>query len=244
MTLRYFLSFLFTVVVCHSSYSQTHQLEWQPELTESWYPVPEMVFKGADRDIPSDAIVLFDGSHLEYWEPANWHIQDGILTVVPGVGGITTKDAFGDVQLHIEWRIPEDVNGESQGRGNSGIFLQGLYEVQILDSYTNATYTNGQAGAIYKQYPPQVNASFPSGEWQTYDIYFEAPVFRKDGKLLKPAYMTVLHNGIFVQNHVEIKGPTIYTGLPVYEPHAEEMPLTIQGSRHDIAFRNIWIRRI
>lgn len=238
------LLLLLQVIISTSLIAQNRLLEWDPEYTETWEPVPEMVYQNNDTKIPSDALVLFNGQDLSQWETNDWYIDDGFLIVKPGTGGITTKESFGDVQLHIEWRIPEDVNGESQRRGNSGIFLQELYEVQILDSYNNTTYTNGQAGSIYKQYPPKVNASLSSGEWQTYDIYFEAPVFRKDGKLLKPAYITVMHNGVFIQNHVEIKGPTIFTGLPVYKKHSEELPIYIQGSNHNLAFRNIWIRKL
>lgn len=223
-------------------FAQTSQNEWEPSLTETWSPIPEIVSFDSEKSIPSDAILLFDGNSLSEWEPTYWYVENDLLIVKPGTGGITTKDAFGDIQLHLEWMIPDDVEGDSQRRGNSGVFLQGLYEVQILDSYSNETYTNGQAGAIYKQYAPQVNASLPSGHWQTYDIYFERPVFREDGKLLKPAYITVLHNGIFVHHNVEIKGPTVYNGLPFYEKHANKLPIYIQGSRHPIAFRNIWVR--
>ena len=231
-------------LLCTTVWGQQHSPEWQPEHTETWDPVPEKVYQNSNSNIPADATILFDGTGLSQWESNKWQIKDNLLIVEPGTGGITSKEDFGDVQLHVEWRIPKDIDGESQKRGNSGIFLQGLYEVQVLDTYNNSTYTNGQAGAIYKQYPPQVNASLPAGDWQTYDIYFEAPVFSEDGKLLKPAYMTVLHNGIFIQNHVEVKGPTIFTGLPEYEKHDPEMPLYIQGSGHNLAFRNIWIRRL
>jgi len=236
--------YLLIIVFQYSLVTAQDLPEWQPELTETWEPVPKQVFSNSESPIPSDATILFDGSDLSQWENSEWKIDNGVLHVEPGTGGITTKDSFGDVQLHVEWRIPEDVDGQSQGRGNSGIFLQGLYEVQVLDTYDNATYTNGQAGAVYKQYPPEVNASLPAGEWQTYDIYFEAPVFREDGKLIKPAFITVMHNGVYIQNHVEVKGPTILTGLPEYRKHEAELPLNIQGSRHKLAFRNIWIRKL
>lgn len=239
-----FVFYVFLIAFQSSLVTAQEVPDWQPEHTETWEPVPKQVFNNSSSIIPSDAIILFDGADLSQWEDTEWNIVDGLLLVEPRTGGITTKESFGDVQLHVEWRIPEDVDGESQGRGNSGIFLQGLYEVQVLDTYENATYTNGQAGAIYKQYPPEVNASLPAGKWQAYDIYFKAPVFREDGKLIKPAFMTVMHNGVFIQNHVEVKGPTILTGLPEYQKHEAELPLNIQGSRHRLAFRNIWIRKL
>jgi len=244
MAYRIFGVCVFQILLSLSVYAQQTTIEWQPEHTETWEPVPKQVFSNPFSSIPSDAIILFNGTDISQWEDTEWDIGDGVLIVEPETGGITTKESFGDVQLHVEWRIPKNVDGESQGRGNSGIFLQGLYEVQVLDTYENATYTNGQAGAVYKQYPPEVNASLPAGKWQAYDIYFEAPVFREDGKLIKPAFMTVMHNGVFVQNHVEVKGPTILTGLPEYQKHEAELPLNIQGSRHKLAFRNIWIRKL
>lgn len=244
MRFRIIILLVIQFVTCTTLIAQHGLPEWEPEHTEKWEPIPKMVYEDESIRIPSDALILFDGKDMSQWKANEWHVEDGLMIVEPGTGGITTKESFGDVQLHVEWLIPEDVNGESQGRGNSGIFFQELYEVQVLDSYNNSTYTNGQSGAIYKQYPPEVNASLPAGEWQTYDIYYEAPVFRTDGKLLKPAYVTVLQNGVFIQNHVEIKGPTIFTGLPSYEKHPEELPLYIQGSRHKLAFRNIWIRKL
>lgn len=244
MLLKWSLFFLLHVMLSTSLLAQNIIPDWKPEHTETWDPIPEMVYSNNEEKIPSDALILFNGSDMSHWENNDWYIDDGKLIVNPGTGGITTKESFGDIQLHIEWRIPEDVDGESQRRGNSGIFLQELYEVQILDSYNNRTYSNGQAGAIYKQYPPRVNASLPPGEWQEFDIYFEAPVFREDGKLLKPAFMTVLHNGVFIHNHVEVKGPTIFIGLPKYEKHSEMLPIYIQGSRHKLEFRNIWVRKL
>ncbi|MDZ7717191.1 MAG: DUF1080 domain-containing protein [Balneolaceae bacterium] len=244
MNIKILILFVTQILIHSTLWSQNNLSEWQPEHTETWDPVPEKVYQNQNNGIPSDALVLFDGKDMSQWESNEWQIQDDLLIAEPKTGGITTKKSFGDVQLHVEWRIPENVDGESQGRGNSGIFLQGLYEVQVLDTYDNPTYTNGQAGAIYKQYPPEVNASLPAGDWQKYDIYFEAPVFREDGKLLKPAYMTVLHNGVFIHNHVEVKGPTILTGLPSYEKHADKLPLYIQGSGHPLAFRNIWVREL
>ena len=196
-----------------------------PEKTEVWEPEPAVVDPGGHGKAPSDAIVLFDGKDLSKWTgrdgKAEWTVADGAMTVVPGSGSISTRDSFGDVQLHVEWRTPAEIVGESQGRGNSGVFLMERYEVQVLDSFENRTYSNGQAGSIYKQHIPLVNASRAPGEWQTYDIVFMAPRFRSDGSLERPATMTVLHNGVLVQNHVEIKGPTVFRGQPRYEAHAE-----------------------
>ncbi|MEX0684952.1 MAG: DUF1080 domain-containing protein [Balneolales bacterium] len=216
--------------------------DWIPELTEVWEPVPVAVMPGVENKPPSDAIVLFDGSNLDAWEGADWNLEDGIMTVNPGSGNIRTKEAFGDIQLHIEWHTPKEIVGEGQGRGNSGIFLQGRYEIQILDSYDNKTYPNGQAGSVYKQHIPLVNASIPPGEWQTYDIIFTAPIFKDDGRLAKPAYVTILHNGVLIQNHVEVKGPTKYIGLPEYEKHSEKLPIVLQDHTNHVSFRNIWVR--
>ena len=203
------------MVAVNSSSAQ----EWHPKLTEVWEPVPPIVTPGAGTAAPSDAIVLFDGAGLSAWEnvqggDAAWIVAPGALTVSPGTGDIRTRGVFGDVQLHIEWRTPAKVEGEGQGRGNSGVFFHETYEVQILDSFENVTYSNGQAGSIYKQNMPMVNASKGPGEWQTYDIVFQSPVFAEDGDLIRPAFVTVLQNGVLVQNHVEIKGHTAYIGLP------------------------------
>jgi len=198
---------------------------------------------------PSDAIVLFDGKDLSQWKsdkdggPAKWDIKDGVATV-NGTGGISTKQGFGDCQLHIEWATPTKVKGDGQSRGNSGIFLQGRYEVQILDSYENKTYFHGQAGAIYKQSAPLVNASRKPGEWQAYDIIFHAPRFDETGNLLKPATITLLHNGALIQDNVEIKGPTSRPGKPKYEPHPLKQPLALQDHKNPVRFRNIWIREL
>ncbi|MCO5238422.1 MAG: DUF1080 domain-containing protein [Chitinophagaceae bacterium] len=196
---------------------------------------------------PSDAIILFDGKDLNKWESpednhylAAWKVSDGFFTAPAGFGYIQTKRSFGDCQLHVEWRTPSPYKGKGQNRGNSGVLLQGLYEVQILDSYHNDTYADGSAGSIYKQHAPMVNVSLPPGSWQTYDIFFTAPVFKPNGDLEKPAYISVLQNGVLVQNHVEIKGTT-YVSPPVYEKH-EALPLKIQGHDSPVSFRNIWIR--
>ncbi|HVY87110.1 MAG TPA: DUF1080 domain-containing protein [Caulobacterales bacterium] len=219
-----------------------------PELTEVWTPVPARVTPGANGAPPSDAIILFDGRDLSKWESANsgearWSVSHGVITVAPGTGDIRTRESFGDVQLHIEWKppvLPADKAG--QDRGNSGIFLQERYEVQVLDTYENRTYVNGQAGAIYKQYPPLVNASLPPGQWQSYDIVYTAPRFNGH-MLVSPARITVLQNGVLVQNNVTLTGSTTYRGQPQYEAHGEA-PLRLQDHGHLVSFRNIWIRRL
>ncbi|HSR38972.1 MAG TPA: DUF1080 domain-containing protein [Phnomibacter sp.] len=219
-----------------------------PKLTEVWEPKVPVVTPGkSNADAPSDAIVLFDGKTLSQWESSKggevtWTIADGAMTVKPGSGEIRTKQGFGDCQLHIEWRTPQVVKGEGQFRGNSGIFLMGRYELQVLDSYNNTTYSNGQAGSIYKQRLPLVNASRPPGEWQTYDIIFTAPVFYEDGRVKEAARITVFHNGVLVQNNVEIWGNTQYIGVANYEKHAEKLPIALQDHGDLVSFRNIWIR--
>ena len=219
-----------------------------PEKTEVWEPVPAVVDPGRPGHPPSDAVVLFDGTDLSEWrgrdgEPG-WKVADGAMTVVPGTGNLTTKRGFGDVQLHIEWRTPAEIVGESQGRGNSGVFLMELYEVQVLDSWQNPTYVNGQAASVYKQHIPLVNASRGPGEWQTYDIIFTAPRFTDAGDLESPATVTVLHNGVLVQNHVTLEGPTVFRGAPRYEAHADRLPLMLQDHRNDVSYRNIWVREL
>ena len=218
------------------------------------YPAPKtapaIVTPGrTDADPPSDAIVLFNGKDLSHWRsedgsPAKWIIRDGYVEVKPGAGGIETIDKFADVQLHIEWATPSVVKGEGQERGNSGVFLMGRYEVQVLDSYQNETYYHGQAGAIYKQYPPLVNASRKPGEWQSYDIIFHAPHFDEMGKVVDRARMTVLHNGVLIQNNVEVYGITYHDRAPVYIPHASQESLSLQDHGNPIRYRNIWIRRL
>jgi hypothetical protein len=229
--------------------SAVAQERWKPERTEVWEPVPPVVTPGAGAAPPSDAIVLFDGSDLEQWRgrddgPAPWKVAGGAVTVVAGSGPISTRRAFGDVQLHVEWRTPKKVQGEGQGRGNSGVFLMGRYEVQVLDSYDNRTYSNGQAGAIYKQHIPLVNASRPPGQWQSYDVVFRAPRFAGDGTLERPAFFTVLHNGVLIQDHVEVEGGTVYIGPPSYEAHPAELPLVLQDHGNPVRFRNIWVREL
>ncbi len=212
---------------------------------------PPLVTAGANPgEPPSDAIVLFDGKDLSQWAsdkgngPAPWKVADGVLTVAPGSGGIHTKEGFGSAQLHIEWATPAEVKGDGQGRGNSGVFFMSTYEVQILDSFQNKTYFHGQASAIYKQHAPLVNASRKPGEWQTYDIVFEAPVFDGDGKVLKRAFFTMFHNGVLTQNHVEVMGVTAHDKPPYYEAHAAKLPLALQDHGNPMRFRNIWIRNL
>lgn len=242
-----FMKALFTLLVLCLFITCNAQ---KPEDTEVWEPVPEVITPGGTpTHAPSDAIVLFDGKDLSAWQgeegkdPA-WIVEDGAMTVVKGTGAIKTKQGFGSVQLHIEWRTPSEVVGEGQGRGNSGIFLQDQYEVQVLDSYNSKTYSNGQAGSIYKQHIPLVNACRPPGEWQTYDIIYKAPKFNGQGELVSPAYVTVIQNGVLVQNHVALKGPTQYIGKPEYKAHADKLPLQLQDHSNPVSFRNIWIREL
>jgi hypothetical protein len=220
----------------------------KPEQTEYYSPVPKVVTPGATCGAaPSDAIILFDGKNLDNWVsskdggPAQWTVSDGAMTVKKGTGPIHTKQSFGDCQLHIEWRTPSPAHGEGQDRGNSGVFLQSQYELQVLDSYKSKTYVNGQAGSIYKDSPPLVNACLPPGEWQTYDIIYQAPVFNADGSVKTPAYETVLQNGVLIQDHVPIKGKTLYIGKHYYEKHGP-LPLELQDHGHAVSYRNIWIR--
>ncbi len=208
------------------------------------WPEPKVVTPGRTAaDPPSDAIVLFDGKDLSKWKGGeDWEIKDGYA--IARKHDITTKDAFGDCQLHVEFATPEKVVGSGQGRGNSGVYLMNRYEVQILDSYDNKTYFDGQCASIYKQTPPMVNACRKPGEWQTYDIVFEAPRFTDDGTVARPAYVTVLHNGVLVQNHFELLGGTFYDQPPHYTKHAEREPLHLQFHSNPVKFRNIWIREI
>lgn len=230
------------VVISQTGYSQ------KPEDTEDWSRKPAIVDPGKKNQPPADAIILFDGKDLSKWEgdsaEARWKVLGKYMTVVRGTGIIKTKQGFGDVQLHIEWRAPRKIEGEGQGRGNSGIFLMGLYEVQVLDSYENETYYNGQAGSIYKQHIPLVNASIEPGKWQAYDIIFTAPRFNSDRSLKSPAYISVIHNGVLIQNHVELWGPTLYIGKPEYIYHEGKLPLSLQDHGNPVSYRNIWIREL
>ena len=220
------------------------QTQGDPTLTEVWEPVPAVVDASAGR-APADAIVLFDGTDLSAWH-GDWKLDEDtdVVTVAPGTGNLVTKRAFGDVQLHLEWRTPSLIEGEGQGRGNSGVFLMERYELQVLDSYENTTYSNGQAGSIYKQHIPLVNASRAPGEWQSYDVIFVAQRFRDDGTLSQPATFTVLHNGVLIQNHVTVEGTTVFIGEPEYEPHDAKAPLMLQDHTNPISYRNIWIREL
>ena len=232
----------------------------------------DRVAPGKEGTPPSDALILFDGSTLGQWQkpafeyggsmaeyaellpalkagpyttpPADWKLEKGALVVVPGTGDLVTKELFGDVQLHIEWLAPENTTKKGQDYSNSGIFFMGLYEVQILNSYDNETYSNGQAGAIYKQHIPLVNATKPPGNWQRYDIVFSTPKFSERGDLLNPARMTVFHNGVLIQNNVSLLGPTCYIGQAHYIKHPEELPILLQDHGNPVRFRNIWARKL
>jgi 3-keto-disaccharide hydrolase len=212
-------------------------------------PVVRVAPAGAPVPPPSDAVVLFDGRDLSQWlardgGPAKWAVRDGYMEVVPGAGAIHTAQGFGDVQLHVEWSAPNPPKGSDQDRGNSGVFLMERYEVQVLDSYGNATYPDGQAAAVYGQYPPLANASRAPGEWQSYDIVFHRPRFRADGTLLRPASLTVLHNGVLVQDGVALTGPTAHQRRPPYELHPDRLPLSLQDHEHPVRYRNLWLREL
>jgi hypothetical protein len=206
------------------------------------WPEPKVIDPGPPGGPPSDAIVLFDGKNLDAWKGGErWKIVGG--EAISG-GSLTSKQAFGDCQLHIEWAAPKEVRGKGQGRGNHGVKLMGRYEIQVLDSWENKTYLDGMCAALYKQRPPLVNACRPPGEWQSYDIVFTAPRFDPSGKLLKPAYITVLHNGVLVHNHVEILGTTAYDRPPKYTAHAAKLPLLLAHHGQPVRFRKIWVREI
>lgn len=231
------------------------------EDTEFYEPVPKVVTPGkTNNDPPSDAIILFNGSNLNQWvytdgtdKPVDWPVSGDVFTVKKGTSNIETKRKFNNYQLHLEWRIPANITGEGQARGNSGVFLASTgkgdsgYELQILDSYNNKTYVNGQAGSIYKQSIPLVNANKKPGDWQTYDIVWQAPTFKTDGSVNTPATVTVMFNGILVQNHVVLKGETLYVGQPVYKAYSGGAPIKLQAhgdkSEPD-SFRNIWVREL
>lgn len=252
---------LATLVSMGAALSAQQPAQPKPEDTEVWTPVPKIVTPGTtDEAPPSDAIVLFDGKTLDEWvsaqdhTPAQWVVHDGILTVkkAPGVGNIETKRSFRNYQLHVEWRVPENITGSGQARGNSGVFLASTgpgdagYELQVLDSYNNTTYVNGQAASIYKQSPPLVNPNRKPGEWQTYDIVWTAPIFNDDGSLKTPACVTVFFNGVLVQNHFELKGQTLYIGQPFYKKY-DSAPIKLQAhgdQSEPISFRNIWVREL
>jgi hypothetical protein len=242
---------LLVITLTFPALAQQKDIKLPPEATEFWEPVPRKITAGNEYHLPpSDAIVLFDGKNLNHFESIKsgktpeWTIENGYFTVKPGSGDIRTKESFGDVQLHIEWASPKVVKGEGQGRGNSGVFLMSTYEVQVLDSYESRTYSNGQAASLYKQYPPLVNATRAPGEWNAYDIIFIAPRFNADGMMVSPAKVTVFHNGVLVQNHVELRGPTEYIGIPNYRAHADALPIVLQDHGDLVSFRNIWLRKL
>ena len=214
-------------------------------------PHPAVVNPGPDRlpvAPPSDAIVLFDGRNLGQWQAGDstlprWLVRGGYVEVVPGTGTMMTRRGFGDVQLHIEWLAPPP-HGEGQERGNSGVFLMGRYEVQVLDSYHNITYADGQAAAIYGQFPPLANATRPPGHWNVYDIVFHRPRFNADGTVLQPARMTVFHNGVLVQDNVALFGGTVHMALPHYTAHPDRLSISLQDHGNRMRFRNIWVREL
>ncbi len=198
---------------------------------------------------PSDAVVLFNGKDLNGWVsakggPAKWKVGDGYFETVKGSGDIDTEQSFGDCQLHVEWAAPNPPHGEDQDRGNSGVYLMKRYEIQVLDSYVNKTYADGQAGAVYGQYPPLVNPSLPPGEWQTYDIVFHGPRFASDGSVTRLANVTLIYNGVLAQDHVQLTGPTEWESRPPYKVHPTKQPLRLQDHDHPVRFRNLWIREI
>jgi hypothetical protein len=241
------------------SQSSSDQPKPKPEETEVWSPVPAVVTPGATKAAPpSDAIVLFDGKNEDEWvsaqdhTPAKWVVGDGVLLVAKGTGNIETKRSFKDYQLHIEWKIPENITGSGQARGNSGVFLASLgpgdagYELQVLDAYNNATYVNGMAGSLYKQAIPLANAARKPGEWQTYDVVWTAHTFNADGSVKTPAYATVFWNGVLVEDHFQLAGQTLYIGKPFYKAY-DRAPIKLQahGDKSEpISFRNIWVREI
>lgn len=232
------------------------QVDTRWEIHDRNRPLPPVIDSGtssaqdAPGHPPSDAVVLFDGKDLSQWvqkkdgSPAKWKVENGYFEVVPKTGDLQTREGFGDCQLHVEFAEPSPPKGEDQDRGNSGVFLHGLYETQVLDSYQNKTYADGQAAAIYGQYPPLVNASRPPGQWQTYDIIFHGPRFDASGKLTRPARETVFHNGVLVQDNVELTGPTGHHVRPLYKPGPDKLPLALQDHNHPVRYRNIWIREL
>jgi hypothetical protein len=244
-----FVMLLITVTNCSNINSaKKDQHPWK--VHDMNRPLPEVITPAEQPgQPPSDAVILFDGNDLSNWvsekdgSNAKWKVENGYMEVVKKTGGIRTKQAFGNCQLHIEWASPEKIIGSSQDRGNSGVFLMSNYEVQVLDSYNNRTYADGQAGAVYGQKPPLVNACRPPGQWQSYDIIFHRPIFKND-RVIKPATITVLHNGVVVQDHFVIEGATVWKKRAKYHPHADKMPLALQDHNHPVRYRNIWIREL
>src|SRR6056297_46450 len=241
------LLILLPLIIVQTACSQSR--EWTPEDTEFYEPVPPIIESSpVFQEPPSDAMVLFDGEGFSAWESVRggdveWELKDGTMTVKPGAGNIVTKENFGSVQLYLEWKSPEVIDGDGQGRGNSGVFLQRGYEVQVLDMYENETYTNGMAASIYKQHVPYANVASPRGEWNSYNIIFEAPEFRENGSVEKPAYVTVFWNGVLVQHKAEVQGSTEYIGPPSYTMHGED-GIELQDHSDRVSFRNIWLRKL
>jgi hypothetical protein len=244
------LSIVFSLI--QLSMAQVPTIKWK--IHDPNRPNPPIITPGtastqdSPGTAPSDAVVLLDGKDLSKWvdkdgKPAGWKVEDGYMEVVAKTGNISTRDSFGDCQLHVEFSEPTPAHGESQERGNSGVFLMGTYEIQVLDSYENKTYADGQAGAIYGQYPPLVNASRPPGQWQTYDVIFHGPRFA-NGKVERPARITLLHNGVLVQDNVELTGPTAHGERPAYKSGPKKMPLQLQDHGDPLRYRNIWIREL
>ena len=240
-------AFCLIAFMSDSSPAQTSRIWKMHDMSRPHPPIVTVPDQKLPVPQPSDAIVLFDGTNLSHWRSENggearWTARDGYFESVAGSGSIHTQEPFGDLQLHIEWAAPVPVRGTGQGRGNSGIFLMGLYEIQILDSYQNDTYADGQASAVYGQYPPLCNASRPPGEWQSYDIFFRRPRFDTLGALLRPARVTVLHNGILVQDNVKLTGPTSWLQNAPYKAHPDRLPFSLQDHSSPVRFRNIWAR--
>jgi len=227
------LLMLVAFAFCASADEYLNGIEWKE---------PAIVTPAKSGGAPSDAVVLFDGTDLSAWDNQQWKIEDGAM--VSAKGDIRTKQSFGDCQMHVEWSAPVPAKGTGQGRGNSGVFLMNTYEIQVLDSFDNKTYFDGQAGAIYKQTPPQVNAMRPPGEWNVYDIIWTAPRFLEDGSLKSPAYMTAIHNGVLILNHFELNGDTPFTRPPAYKQHQDRLPIRLQDHGNPVRFRNIWVREI
>jgi hypothetical protein len=238
-----------------TSHACTAQVQTTWKIHDLNRPLPAVIDPGTSstQDLPgrspSDAVVLFDGKDLSSWvhkdgSAAKWKVENGYAEVAAKTGYIYTRDSFGDCQLHVEFAEPVPPKGESQERGNSGVFLMGLYEIQVLDTYENKTYADGMASAVYGQYPPLVNASRPPGQWQTYDIVFHGPRFDKEGKLTRPARVTVLHNGVLVQDNVELSGPTAHGERPPYKAQPDKLPLALQDHGNPVHYRNIWIREL
>lgn len=247
--------FFAVAMLLFSAATASAQIDTKWKIHDLDRPVPAVVIPGTASTPdqpgkpPSDAIVLFDGSNLEKWlsedgSPAKWKVENGYAEVVAHTHNIHTKDSFGDCQLHVEFMEPTPPHGESQERGNSGVFLMNTFEIQVLDSYENKTYADGQTASVYGQYPPLVNAARPPGQWQSYDIVFHGPRFDSAGKLVRPARVTVFHNGVLVQDNVELSGPTAHGERPPYKSGPDKGPLALQDHGNPVRYRNIWLRQL